>query len=167
MTMPTNPSVTMNQVLGVLKQALQDAQYELQYFTLNSVDLEVKFGVVSVTEGQVSLEPLKLGRSYSTSQVTTMTMTLVPPGKRLDNKMIGEAFSKSLIAVLTASTDALSGNTPLRCSSASVGVSFVITQNGSLEVVNLMPSGWWAGFGAKLEESRERTHSFTLNVTLK
>jgi hypothetical protein len=163
--MPENPSVTMNQLLEVLKKALQDVQHELHYFTLNSVDLEVKFASVSTASAGVTLEPVKLGVSYASSQVTTIKMKLEPPGIPLGDTEVSEAFSKGLIAVLTASKDALRGETPLRCSSASVGVSFIITEKGSLEVVNLKGKDWWASIGAKLEESRERTHSFTLNVT--
>jgi hypothetical protein len=163
--MPENPSVTMNQVLEVLKEALQDVQHVLHYFTLNSVDLEVKLASVSTISAGVSFEPVKLGVSYASSQITIIKMKLEPPGRRLDALEVSEAFSRGLIAVLTASKDALSGDIPLRCSNASVAVSFVITEKGSLEVVNLKGKDWWASIGAKLEESRERTHSFTLNVT--
>ena len=160
-----NPSVTMNQVLEVLKKALQDVQRELTLFTLNSVDLGIKLASVSTGSAGVTLEPVKLGVSYASSQITTIKMKLEPPGKSLGMLEVSEAFSRGLIAVLTASKDALSGDTQLRCSSASVAVSFVITEKGSLEVVNLKGKDWWASIGAKLEESRERTHSFTLNVT--
>ena len=135
-----NESVTIQAVVGQVKEALSNVQTKLaknQLPPLHSVKLTLQTVATSKAGGKISFWVITIGGSLQKEATQQIVLELVPPKAGNPSNISSESFTKALEdSILNAAQGvqgAGAGSIPLQVDSLSVTLGFTVTAEGSAE----------------------------------
>lgn len=156
--MATVTNDTPLNLLKDVKKAIQRAQEQLDQHNIeiSKLDIEIKTAFTKSAGGKLKLSviPLELSGNYTTTDVQTLSLSLLPRESPVE--LLGgvqDELTHAIELINSTVEEALTSEPVFDLSSAMINLNFGVTKNGKISVI------------AGTKGGRERTH--TVKLTLK